>query len=50
MDSLLKIIIGKERLYPGGICPTRLGMCVWILLVDDNDRARRLGHYPMVLS
>ena len=39
----LKMVADHERLYPDIISPVRLGKYVWVWLVNEDDRVRRLG-------
>ena len=48
--AFLKMIAGQERLYPGIISPAQLGKYVWAWLVNEDDWARRLGHYTVGFS
>ena len=48
--AFLKMIVGYERLYPGIISPARLGKYVWAWLVNEDDWARKLGHYTVGFS
>ena len=50
LDAFLKMIGGQERLYSDIISPTRLGKYVWAWLVNEDDWARRLGHYTVGFS
>ena len=46
----LKMVSDQERLYPDIMSPVRLGKYVWAWLVNEDDWARRLGHYTMGFS
>ena len=48
--AFLKMVAGKERLYPGIISHVRPGKYVWAWLVNEDNLARRLGHYTMGFS
>ena len=42
--AYLKMVSDQGRLYPGIMSPARLGKHVWVLLVNEDYWARRLGH------
>ena len=48
--AFLEMIVIQERLYPNIISPARLGKYVWAWLVNEDDWARRLGHYTVGFS
>ena len=48
--AFLKMVAGHERLHPDIISPARLGKYVWALLVNEDNWARRLGHYTVGFS
>ena len=48
--AYLKMVSGQERLYSSIMSPVQLGKYVWTWLVNEDDWACRLGHYPVGFS
>ena len=45
LAAFLKMVFDQERLYLDIMSHIRLGKHVWVWLVNEDDWARRLGHY-----
>ena len=48
--AFLKMVADQEILYSGIISHARLGKYVWAWLVNEDNWARRLGHYTVGFS
>ena len=48
--AFLKMVVGQERLYLGIVSPAQLGKYVWAWLINEDNWARRLGHYTVGFS
>ena len=48
--AFLKMVSSQEKLYLGIMTYVQLGKYVWAWLVNEDDLARRLGHYTMGFS
>ena len=48
--AFLHMVSGQEMLYPSIMSPIRLGKYVWAWLVNEDDWARKLGHYTVGFS
>ena len=48
--TFLNIVTDHERMYPSIISHTQLRKYVWACLVNENNCARRLGHYIVGFS